>query len=226
MTKATLYYYKATGKANMIRLALAAAGVEWEDVYPEEGFPPNSETKATWRAIGGNTTTNVPMLRMPDGKVYTQSSAVVKAVGRMGGGLMPATSTTSTDDYDLYLVDKLLDDTEDLRSAAYRSFVLFGASPDNVDSFVNEVLPLHLGNFDRMLGDGEYFIGSSLSVADICVYDVLTNYGSDVVPGVLDGFPRLKAFVSRVEGTPKIAAYIASAQYASIDKFSPALLGK
>jgi len=34
-----LHYYPATGRANMIRLALSAANIPFEDVYPSGGFP-------------------------------------------------------------------------------------------------------------------------------------------------------------------------------------------
>ena len=34
-----LHYYPATGRANMIRLALSAANIPFEDVYPTGGFP-------------------------------------------------------------------------------------------------------------------------------------------------------------------------------------------
>ncbi len=42
---ASLYYYKATGRANAIRLALAAANIPFNDVYPEGGFPPSDKVK-------------------------------------------------------------------------------------------------------------------------------------------------------------------------------------
>ena len=36
---AKVHYYQATGRANAIRLALAAANIPFEDVYPNGGFP-------------------------------------------------------------------------------------------------------------------------------------------------------------------------------------------
>eukprot|EP01083_Nonionella_stella_P133255 405070_1 len=98
---ARVHYYPACGKANQIRLALAASGIPFEDIFANS-FPPSPEKKAEWIKIGGNTTTNVPMLEMDD-KVYTQSAAVLRAVGRKGG-LMP-TAAEGADDYDLYLTD-------------------------------------------------------------------------------------------------------------------------
>ena len=49
---------------------------------------PSKEDKEAWRKVGGNSTTNIPMLEMDDGKVFTQSGAVLRAVGRMGN-LLP-----------------------------------------------------------------------------------------------------------------------------------------
>jgi hypothetical protein len=65
---AVLYYYPACGRANQLRLALAEAGIAWKDEYPA-GFPPTPEEVANWTSIGGNLTTNVPMLKTADGSV-------------------------------------------------------------------------------------------------------------------------------------------------------------
>ncbi len=164
---AKLHYYPAAGKANQIRLALAASGIPFEDKFANS-FPPSPEKKAEWIKIGGNTTTNVPMLEM-DGKVYTQSAAVLRAVGRKGG-LMP-----TADDYDLYMTDKLIDDAEDLRQQSYKCMVNWGAPQELADAYIAEVLPKHLGNLERQLkaSEGTFFLGDKMTIADIAVYDVV-----------------------------------------------------
>ena len=224
---AKLHYYPATGRGHAIRLALSAANIPFEDVYPEGGFPPSAEVKEGWRKIGGNTTTNVPMLVLADGKVFTQSSAVLRAVGRMGG-LMPKTYDELYTLGELYMVDKLIADAEDLRSEAYKSFVPWGATREMADAFINEVLPLHLGNLERQLKNstGDYFVGNSLTIADISVYDVCTNFGANRVPGALNEFPALKAWVDKVESNEGIKKYLASDSYAGLMKFGPETLGK
>mmetsp|Transcript_11083 Transcript_11083/g.13997 ORF Transcript_11083/g.13997 Transcript_11083/m.13997 type:complete len:221 (+) Transcript_11083:149-811(+) len=215
---AKLYYYPSTGKANQIRLALAAANIDFQDVHPNPGgFPPSKDQKAIWQKIGGNTTTNVPMLEMPDGKVYTQSSAVLRAVGRMGN-LMP-----SSDDA-MYLLDKLLADAEDLRAESYKCFRAWGASEESYTAYINEVLPLHLGNFERILvnGSGDFFVEKDkLTVADIAVYDAVVNFGANRAPeGCLDNFVELKKWVDRVESNAGIAAYLSSDKFDKISKFN------
>lgn len=216
-----LHYYPATGRGHALRLALATGGIEWEDTYPEGGYPPSEEQVLKWRAIGGNTTTNVPMLEMEDGKVYTQSSAVLRVIGRMGN-LMPSS------DEDLYLVDKLIADAEDLRDAAYKSFVNWGASQDDVKKFMEDNFPKHVGNLDRQLGSKEYFVGDSLSIADIAVYDVIVNFGTnrfseEMTP--LESFPKIQEFVKRVESNDGIASYLNSDKYANVYKFGKETLG-
>ncbi|KAL7547011.1 hypothetical protein ACHAWF_010335 [Thalassiosira exigua] len=216
---AKLYYYQATGRGHAIRLALAASNIEFEDVYAT--FPPSEEQKAAWRKIGGNSTTNVPMLQMPDGTVYTQSQAVMRAVGRMGG-LMPA------DDASLYRTDKLMCDADDLRSASYKCFKFWGAPQSACDEFIATVLPNHLGNLERQLKEPgtKYFVGDSLTLADLACYDAVVNFGSNRHPPALDTFPELKAWKERVEAHEGINKYLASDAYADMMKFGPETLGK
>jgi len=221
---AKLYYYKATGRAHQLRLALAAANILFEDVCGV--YPPTDEQKIEWSVIGGNSTTNVPMLVLADGSVYTQSSAILRAVARMGE-LMP------TDDKELYLVDKILADCEDLRTLAYSSFSGFGAPQSKADAYIESGFAKHAGNLERQIveigdnNDCEYFLGKTFSIVDISVYDAITNYGTSCIPGdALKEFPKLKTLMKRVTEQPRIAVYLASEQYAEIQKFSPALLGK
>jgi len=221
--KAKLYYYPATGRAHQIRLTLAAAGIEWDDVVAT--FPPSKEQKEIWRDIGKNTTTNVPMLVMPDGKVYTQSGAVLKVAARIGPKkLLP----TSNDD-DLYQVDKLLADAEDLRTAAYKTFAPWGAAQADIDAFLNGGLELHLGNLERQL-DADYFVGTALTVADTALYDAVLSYGLNRLnntsrTAMLEKLPKIAAWIPRVESDSGIASYLSSEQYNKIMKFGPETLG-
>jgi len=221
MTLPKLYYYKATGLAHHIRLAMSAGGMDWEDVFAG-GFPPTDEDKILWQKLGGNSTTNIPMLEMPDGKTYTQSSAVLRVVARMCD-LFP----TGGDD-ELYLTDKLLADATDFKEGAYKSFVPWGATPEAAESFMNEVVPLHFGNMERILTESgtNFFIGDKLTVADISIYDAVENFACSRIPGdILENFPKLKEFKSRVEENSGIAAYLASEKFQGISKFDKSTLG-
>ena len=73
---------------------------------------------------------------------------------------------------------------------------------------------------------GDYFIGDSLTIADIACYDAITNFGSNRVIGSLDGFETLKAWVDKVESNEGIKNYMASESFAGLWKFGPDTLGK
>jgi len=219
MTTTKLYYYKATGRANMIRLALAAGNVPFEEEHPND-FPPTPEEREAWKKLGGNITTNVPMLQIGD-KYYTQSSAVLRVAARKGG-LMPS------DEEELYLTDKLIAEAEDFRTESYKSFVIWGATKEAADNFINEVVPLHFENMERQLKEAgtDFFVGDKLTVADISLYDAVVNFGSDRVPGdALEKFGALKEWTKRVENNAGIAKYLASDEFAGLMKFGPSSLG-
>ena len=211
-TKAAVkvYYFPVHGAMQGIRYTLAAGGVDFEDVCAK-GFPPTQEDKDLWASIGKNTTTNVPMIVAGD-KVYTQSSAVIRAAARMGG-LMP------TGDDDLYLTDKLIADAADLASAAMKGVKMMGATPEKEKNFIDVDLPKHVGNIERQLGDKEWFVGGKLSVADIAVYDALTSKCRALVPNSLEAFPKLDALVKRVEALPAIAKYRSEERFTKLMQF-------
>lgn len=218
-----LFYYPATGRANQIRLTLAAGGIAWEDVFPKDGFPPSKADKEMWQKLGGNTTTNIPMLQC-GASVYTQSSAVLRVAARMGN-LMP------TEDEALYRTDKLIADADDFRSQAYKSFVPWGASKEDATAFIQKTVPLHFGNMERQLKEAgtAFFTGEELGVADIAIYDAVVNFALSRMPeSTLEGlptFPVLMAWKGRVEANPGISAYLKSEAYEKIGKFGPSTLG-
>lgn len=208
-----IYYYQAGGRAQQIRYVLAAGGVTFEDVTAR-GFPPSAEQKAEWAAIGGNTTTNVPMMVVPSGagdEVYCQSAAALRVAARKTG-LMP------TANMELYVVDKMISDADDLRRASYAAMAGFGATADQQADYKQNVLPKHLANMERQLGRSEYYTGH-LSVADVTVYDALTTYARSMVPACLGSYPGLTGLVKRIESIPTMAAYRSSDQFTSLNSF-------
>ena len=209
-TTVKVYYFPVQGACQGIRYTLAAGGIAFEDVTAK-AFPPTQEDKDLWVSLGKNTTTNVPMIVVGD-KAYTQSTAVIRQAARLGN-LMP------TGDDDLYLSDKLIADASDLNSAAMKGIKMFGATPEAEKKFVNEDLPKHVGNIERQLGDNEWFVGGKLSVADIAVYDALTSKCRSLVPDCLGAFPKLDAFVKRVEALPNIAKYRSEERFTKLMAF-------
>ena len=204
-----LHYFPAQGRAQGARYALVAGGIPFEDISNKSN-PPSEEDKALWLALGGNTTTNVPLLTDGD-KMWSQSRAVLKVAGRKAG-LMPA------NDEDLYLVDKLIADASDLADCSFKAVGMFGATKEAQQKFKNEDIPKHAGNIERQL-TGDWFVGGKFSLADVAVYTVLTTNCRNQVPDCLNAFPKLSAFVKRFEAIPAIAAYQKEERFTKLMKF-------
>lgn len=209
------YYWPARGRGEQIRLALAEAGVPFEQ--PSFAFGDQDAMKKYFedcRCKGGNLTTNVPMLYI-DGLYLTQSSAVLKYVARKFG-MYPVDPVAA------YEVDNLIAAADDLRTANYKPMKMFGGGEKELKSYL-EGLPKHLDNFVRLLGSRDYFAGG-FTVADLTIYDTL-DVAERQVPGTLAKYPTLKAFHARVEARQNIATWIASEQRGKLAAF-PALVDK
>mmetsp|Transcript_69957 Transcript_69957/g.202743 ORF Transcript_69957/g.202743 Transcript_69957/m.202743 type:complete len:266 (+) Transcript_69957:186-983(+) len=224
-----LYYWPATGKAQTIRLLLAEAGVEWEDVVFELEDPEKNGTVystkdslmthtttesykafcAKCRELGGNKAHNIPMLEMNE-KFYSQSHAIYRFVARKAG-LYP----TKIDDG--FVVDNILARVEDARAPTYAVMM------QNItkEKFLSEEVPKHLGDLERVLGDNDFYLPGVFSLADILVFDLLHSFYVAQVPDVLKDFPKLKGLFDRVGGREKIKSYLASDKCAKIEKMAP-----
>ena len=219
-----LYYHPARGKAEQIRLLLSESGIEWNDVTyePDE----RGEFLAKASKLGGNLTTNIPMLKL-DGKCYTQSSVILRYVARRVG-LFPS------DVEQLYRVENLIEACEDFRIAAYKPIIptlMGGVATDEVKDAYRSTAPKHLANFERLLlednigthDEGEaraiFFVGNRLSVADIAVYDVLSTYASRLQPTCLEDYPTLKVFFESMAVRPRIARWQSSERHRALHAF-------
>lgn len=208
------YYYPARGRGEQVRLALAATGVTFEDVtFDMADGAAKQEFFAKCRELGGNSTTNIPMLKAK-GKFYTQSTAIVKFVCACGG--------LSTDKAGVnYQIDNIIEHVEDLRTASYKPLAMFGGGEKEKETYLG-ILPKHLGNLERLLGEKKYFAGGKLSAADICVYDVLDTMVETQVPGILEAnHPKLAAFREKMSKLPGIEKYHASEQHKKLFAFPP-----
>jgi glutathione S-transferase len=213
-----LYYWPATGKAETIRLCFAEVGIPWEDVtFEKPSFnvytnlgevfksEPMQKFAAECREKGGNLTTNLPTLEI-GGKFYTQSTAVCRLVARKAR-LYPRQIETA------FTVDNVVAHVEDAREPAYK--VVTGKMEK--DEFLTGIVK-HLQNLERLLGDSDYFLAGSFTMADIWVFDLLQNMLVPMVPDILKDYPKLAAHREKVANREGIKAYLDSDQYKVLDK--------
>ena len=190
------------GRAEPIRIAFHAAGIDFED--ERISFPEFGEMRKDTRF------NSVPVLEI-DGNAVTQSNALSRYVGKMAG-LYPA------DDLQALYCDEVLGALEDLSHYIVQTFGLQGEELKLArEKLVDGWLSVYLQGLDELLarGGGEYFAGDDLSVADLKAFVQVRSLRSgklDHVPADLVQrlAPGLVEHQERIEGDPRVAAYYAS----------------
>ena len=190
------------GRAEPIRIAFHAAGINFED--NRISFAEFGEMRATTRF------NSVPVLEI-DGAQVTQTNAMSRYVGKMAG-LYPV------DDLQALYCDEVLGALEDLTNHIVRTF---GLPEEELklarEKLVDGWLPTFLRGLDQLLirGGGEYFANNQLTVADLRAFVQTRSLGS----GILDYVPTdiVKRVASglfehqeRINADPRVVAYYAT----------------
>jgi glutathione S-transferase len=187
------------GRAEPIRIAFHAAGIDLED---------NRISFADFGEMRGYTRfSSVPVLEM-DGAAVTQSNAIGRYVGKIAG-LYPE------DDLQALYCDEVMGALEDLLHHTVRTFGLEGEELKRArEALVDGWLTVYLRGLDELLvrGGGVYFADQRLTVADLKAFvqtrsldqGVLDHVPTDIVERTA---PRLVEHKERVENDPRVVAY-------------------
>lgn len=203
MTKYRLTYFNFDGgRAEPVRIAFHAAGIEFEDV--RLSFQQFGEMRSTTRF------NSVPVLEIDD-KVVTQTNAMCRYVGKMAG-LYPQ------DDLQALYCDEAMEAVEDLLHRIVETFGLEGEALRTArEKLVDGWLSIFLRGLDAILarGGGEYFADDRLTMADLKVFvqtRSLTAGKLDYVPADLVQriAPGLAAHQQRIEKDPVVTEYYES----------------
>ncbi len=203
MTRYKLTYFDIDGgRAEPIRIAFHAAGIDFED--NRISFAEFGEMRSTTRF------NSVPVLEI-DGAQVTQSNAMSRYVGKMAG-LYPV------DDLQALYCDEVLGALEDLSNRIVRTF---GLPEDELkaarEELVDGWLTTFLRGLDQLLirGGGEYFANNQLTVADLRAFVQSRSLGAgvlDYVPTdiVQQVAPGLYQHQERISTDPRVVAYYAT----------------
>ncbi|KAL7533637.1 hypothetical protein ACHAWF_004566 [Thalassiosira exigua] len=221
-TPLKLEYFAIEGVAEQVRIALSVAGVPFTDA---------TFTFAEWKDKKPTTKFGqVPEMTLPDGTVITESMAMLRLAGEADpeGKLYPSDMAARVK------VESVLGLVTDLgrgwRPALYIGMrpQVFGYPPKDQwaeadatieklrTGFIKNELPRYMGYFAGLIKEsgGKFLTGENLTIADIAAYQQLNYFRrgvADYVPkDCLDPFPEVLAFMDRVVGHPKVAAYKAS----------------
>lgn len=211
MNKPTLIYFAGRGRAELIRLVLAEAGVEYDEHHVGHGTPPANGRPtdiAELKAMAVLPFGAVPVWEEAGGPRLAQSAAIVNHLARQHGlrGSSPLEEARC---------DELLGAVDDVRGELRKIQLAAPGERAEVRRELQErVLPRWFGDLERhlkpRLGSGGFAVGSSLTVADLALWYLLELVKDNGLGASLEACPALLAFFDRIAARPGLASYVAS----------------
>lgn len=198
----SLHYFQLKGRAEPIRLAFHIGGIAFEDVR----FP-----FSEWPALKATAELGVCPWLIVDGKKLFESNAILFYAGRLAN-LLPAGPFQEAKALEV------LEAAEDLANLVTPSMREKDAATRVAirEALVKGALRTAFHQLDALLvaAGGQFFVGGTLSVADLKVYCVANWFRSGSLDGIpkefVEEFPALLSLVHRVGALPKVAEWNAS----------------
>ncbi|XP_030627053.1 glutathione S-transferase 3 [Chanos chanos] len=193
--KPLLYYFDGRGKMESIRWLLAAAGVEFDEVY--------LTTREQYEKLlrdGDLLFQQVPMVEM-DGMKLVQSNAIF---------------TYIADKYNLHgkdLKERVMIETynDGLRDLMTMIMILPFLSQEEkqkqLDAIQRKSIDRYLPVYEKALANVEFLVGNKLSCADVLLLEA-TLMLEEKWPTILTNFPKLQAFQGRMKAIPNISKFL------------------
>lgn len=195
-----LWYFPIRGRGEQIRLLLHAIGQAYEDVpVKRDRFVELKQEGPKTLAFG-----SLPMLE--DGEFrLVQGVAILSYLARKHG-------IAPTDAQAAARADAIAMGAEDLRSKAFGTFGE-GADEKQAAFVAGDWQSRWLPSLEGLLklnGESGFFVGNTLTHADIAVWDALDLVLGKVKGATLDNHPALAAFRARIAQLPALASYLQS----------------
>jgi glutathione S-transferase len=211
MSKPTLYYFAARGRAELIRLVLAEAAVDYQEHPIGKGTPPLNGRPTDFTAL--KATPLLPFGAAPvweevDGFILAQSAAIASHLARIHGlrGKTPREAAQC---------DQLLGAYDDVRAELRK---IATAPPEGRaaqrELLSTQFLPRWFGYFERLLrangGGSGWLVGDAFTVADLALWYLVESCQENGFGAAVAAYPALVAYAGRVAIRPRLAAYLAS----------------
>ncbi|TMW63433.1 hypothetical protein Poli38472_002374 [Pythium oligandrum] len=189
-------YFPITARGDFPRLALVYAGLDLQD---------ERIAFADW----GQRKTTLPLGQLPqlsvNNEVYVQSMGIARYAGRLGG-LYPADSPA------VLKVDSVLDTLLEVTNKfidIYFHTQGTGRQTKKIIQATEELFP-KVFDYVESHNQGKFVLGDQISLADISVFDEVTNTMADGFPEFsLAPYPKVQAIVEAIKRSPRIATYLA-----------------
>lgn len=206
MANPTLAYWDIRGLAEPVRLMLEYCGVSYEDKRYVCGDAPTYD-RSSWMDVKptiGLDFPNLPYYMDGDTKM-TESTAILKHVGRKNNCLLPKNDTESD------RCDMLEGTVSDFR----RDFVMLCYRPgfeDNKTAFFDKTFPTKMERFNQYMSDKEWISGETLTYVDFMFCEILDHVRL-MQPGCYDKYENINRYLEKFFKMEKIASYRASDRF-------------
>jgi len=193
-----LIYFDGRGRGEIVRLVFAAAGVDYKDERVDF---------AGWPAIKPSTPFGqLPVLEF-DGKKLCQSNTCARYLARQF-------KLAGKTDLEQAQADMIVDCLEDSTKPMLTFFFEKDEAKKAADKkkYVEEQLPSFLALLEKLLkenhGGDQFIVGTELTWADLAFIHFLCWVDMAEAGDQVAKYPKLKALRAKVEGLPKIKAWI------------------
>jgi glutathione S-transferase P len=195
MTKPVLNYFPLRGRGEVIRLILHYKNIEYDEVVTDYAAMKANKDDFPFG--------QVPHFTDSNGFGLVQSNAIIRHLARTYN-LYGASNVEHAQ------VDVVLDSVEDMRQKYIRLIYQDRLSDAGKEEYARN-LPAVLEPFEHLLtkNGGRSFVGSSLTVADFAVFDILDLH-MRIMPDIIAQFPALSALHQAIAADPNVAAYLKS----------------
>ncbi|XP_057368614.1 glutathione S-transferase 1-like [Daphnia carinata] len=193
-----LHYFNLRGRAELARLIMSQAGVEFEDVRFE---------RTEWPALKATMPFGqVPVLEV-DGQMLAQSNTISRYLARKHG-------LAGKDEWEQGLADMYADNIGDLMTGMRPAFLEKDAEKQKelYEKFMTETIATHVAIVEKQLeknGTG-HLVGKELTWADLAYYGffsfLVEKFGEDF----LKDASHLKSLIALVEELPNIKKWVES----------------
>ncbi|XP_041346664.1 glutathione S-transferase-like [Gigantopelta aegis] len=191
-----LTYFDIRGRGELIRMLFVLSGKEYEDKRVQ--FADWPKLKPT--LPGGS----LPILEI-DGKVYTQSLAIAQYLAKE----FKLSGKTSLE---CLRVDEVVHTAEDMLQAMAKSMFEKDETKkkEMIEKLAKEDVPRFTKIFESFLTENKtgFFVGNSISAADLAVYNVLESAITKLGEAALKDSPKLLENRKKVAADSKICNYL------------------
>jgi glutathione S-transferase len=201
MSKPKLTYFDmAASRGEECRLALYAAGVDFEDVRIK---------RDAWAALKPTTPFGgLPVFEVEGHPPLGQSNAILVLIGREHG-LHPK------DNFEASQHEAMMAHIEDIRMVVGQTMrIADDAEKKKVrEGLIASTIPTWAAQAEKHIGEGPFFGGDKLNVVDIKIYIIVRWFVSgtiDHIPAtVLSGYPKLNRVYEAVTNHERVKAWYA-----------------